>query len=101
MDRGAHPRSAGDAVMRPHWEDPAALLRQADAVLRGMLPAWSAHFWAGGVAYRARFDYPGRVSVLDRNTGELIARSRPGRPTELAMRASAASIGAAPQRREW
>ena len=75
--------------MRPRYEDPAALLRQADAVLRAMLPAWSAHFWAGGASYRARFDYPGRVTVLDRNTGEVIARSRVGRPTELASKPKA------------
>ncbi len=49
-----------------------------------MQPAASTHMWAHGVAYRVRFDYPGRVSVIDRNTGELVARSRLGRPTKLA-----------------
>ena len=64
--------------------EPAELLRQADRVLRAMQPAFSVHFAARGVSYRARFDYPGRVSVFDRNTGELLARSRPGHPAELA-----------------
>ena len=76
-------------MIRPRYEDRAALLRQADAVLRAMRPAWSAHFWAGGVSYRARFDYPGWVTVLDRNTGEVIARSRVGQPTVLASKPEA------------
>lgn len=47
-----------------------------------MLPAWSTHFSREGWSYRARFDYPGVVSVYDRNTGELLVRSRPGHPTK-------------------
>lgn len=69
---------------RPPYEDPAALLRQADAVLRAMQPASSTAFHVFGIAYRARWDYPGVVRVFDRNTGELIATSRPGQPTRLA-----------------
>lgn len=60
------------------------LLQQAHAVLSAMQPAFSARFHCQGVAFLARFDYPGRVSVYERNTGELIVRSRPGRPTEVA-----------------
>lgn len=48
-----------------------------------MRSAWSARFFAVGKPYRARFDYPGVVSALDRNTGELIAKSLPGRAAEL------------------
>lgn len=70
--------------MRPPFENPAALLRQADAVLQAMQPAGAADFHDAGVTYRARWDYPGIVRVFDRNTGELIATSRPGRPTCLA-----------------
>lgn len=70
--------------MRPHYEDPADLLRQADKVLRAMQPATSTAFHANGIAYRARWDYPGVIRVFDRNTGELIAGSRPGQPNRLA-----------------
>ena len=38
------------------WPEPAALLRQADAVLCAMLAAGSAHFYADGKPYRVRFD---------------------------------------------
>jgi len=61
--------------------DPPALLRQAAAVMQAMQPAASAQFYAGGTSYRARFDWPGRVRVFDRNTGELIVQSLPGQPT--------------------
>lgn len=67
--------------MRSVEEDPAALLRQANRVLIAMQPAMTASFHSQGVAYRVRFDYPGTVSVFQRNTGELVARSRCGRPT--------------------
>ena len=70
---------------RPPFESPAELLRQADRVLLTMAPDWSADFNSDGIGYRARFDYPGVVSVHDRNTGEVIARSRPGQPTKLAV----------------
>ena len=70
--------------MRPPFESPAELLRQADRVLQAMQPAFSVHFYCHGIGYRARWDYPGRVSVFDRHTGELIARSRFGQPAKLA-----------------
>lgn len=66
--------------MHPPGQDPAALLRQAHHVLIALQPAMSATFHSAGVPYRVRFDYPGVVSVFHRNTGELIARSRRGRP---------------------
>jgi len=71
-------------VNRYPFECPGELLRQADRVMRMAQPAFTATFHANGMAYRARWDYPGRLSVCDRNTGELVARSRLGRPTELA-----------------
>jgi hypothetical protein len=67
--------------MHPPREEPAALLRQALHVLIALQPAMTATFHCWGVPYRVRFDYPGVVSVLHRNTGELVARSRCGRPT--------------------
>jgi len=75
------------------FESPAELLRLADRVLRAMAPAWSTAFHSDGIAYRARFDYPGVVSVLDRNTGELVARFRPGQPTKLAVQRKARHAG--------
>lgn len=71
-----------------HFIKPEALLLQAHSVLSAMQPAFSVHFHSHGVAFRARFDYPGRVSVYEKNTGELIVRSRPGRPTEVAKSAA-------------
>jgi 2-oxo-4-hydroxy-4-carboxy--5-ureidoimidazoline (OHCU) decarboxylase len=68
--------------MHPPRNEPAALLRQAHLVLTALQPAMTASFHSWGEAYRARFDYPGIVSVFHRNTGELVARSRRGRPTE-------------------
>jgi 2-oxo-4-hydroxy-4-carboxy--5-ureidoimidazoline (OHCU) decarboxylase len=62
-------------------EEPAALLRQAHHVLIALQPAMTASFHSWGEAYRVRFDYPGILSVHHRNTGELVARSRRGRPT--------------------
>ncbi len=35
-----------------------------------------------GQAYRARFEWPGFVTVADDDTGELLARSLPGKPAE-------------------
>ena len=76
--------------MRPPF-NPAELLRQADAVLRSRQPTSSADFYAcDGYAFRARFDYPGVVSVYDHNTGDLLACSRPGKPTHLARTKRAA-----------
>ena len=71
-------------MRRPPFENAAELLRQADRVLRTMQPAFSTQFCADGISYRARFDYPGYVSVFDRNTGELVARSVSGNPSKLA-----------------
>lgn len=62
-----------------------------------MRPAWSARFFAVGKPYRARFDYPGVVSALDRNTGELIAKSRPGRPAEIDCPPTLSIVGASIQ----
>ena len=75
--------------MRPPF-NPAELLRQADAVLRSVQPASSTSFCVCGYTFRARFDYPGVVRVYDRNTGELLACSRPGKPTHLARTRRAA-----------
>lgn len=65
-------------------EDPAALLRQADAVLRSVQPRLMAHFYRNGWDYLARWDYPGVVRVFRRWDGTLIAQSRRGWPTKLA-----------------
>ncbi|MFM9914318.1 MAG: hypothetical protein ACKVOX_00810 [Rhizobacter sp.] len=83
-------------MSRPPFESPAALLRQADRVLCAMQPAFSTAFSADGIGYRASFDYRRRVlSVFDRNTGELVAHSRPGDPRRLAAlpKASRAVVG--------
>ena len=72
--------------MRPPFEDPADVLRQADAVMRAMQPAFTASFSRNGITYRARFEYPGVLLVYCRNSGELIARSAPGKPHALAFR---------------
>jgi hypothetical protein len=59
----------------------AALLRQAAEVLLSRMPTWTARFSREGIVYRARFEWPGIVSVCEANTGELLARSLPGQPT--------------------
>ncbi len=66
--------------MRPQTT-PGELLRLAGAHLRSLQPAMKTHFSLGGWPYRVRFDYPGCVLVSDGVSGELLARSRPGRPT--------------------
>ena len=43
--------------MRPAHEDAAAVLRQADAVMRAMQPAFTATFHRHGIPYRVRFEY--------------------------------------------
>lgn len=63
---------------------PAELLQAADRVMRSLQPAMQAHFYCNGWSLRARWDYPGILSVHDRNTGVLLARSRRGQPTKLA-----------------
>lgn len=65
--------------MRP---DRVALLRLAASVLQSRMPTWQARFMCEGNAYRARFEWPGWVTVSDDNTGEPLARSLLGRPTE-------------------
>jgi len=61
---------------------PAELLRQADAVLRQVLPATTATFHVEGWGFRVRWVYPGRVVVSLRNEGVVIVQSRPGQPTK-------------------
>lgn len=63
--------------------DRSRILRTAAAVLESRQPAWTACFRLDGVAYRARWSWPGVVAVSDDNTGETLARSLPGRPAEL------------------
>lgn len=58
------------------------LLRTGAAVLQARMPAWNVAFRLVGIAYRARWDWPGVVTVADDNTGEVLARSIPGKPTE-------------------
>lgn len=60
------------------------MLARADAVMRSAQPAFTTTFHCDGLAYRARFAYPGRLFVYDRYSGELIAKSRVGRPSVLA-----------------
>jgi hypothetical protein len=69
--------------MSPHpMRDRLALLRMGANVLQSRMPTWQARFSCDGVAFRARFEWPGVVTVADDNTGETLARSMPGRPTE-------------------
>jgi hypothetical protein len=65
----------------PHL-DHAALLRMAASVLQSRMPIWQAKVMMHGQAYRARFEWPGFVTVADDDTGELLARSLPGKPAE-------------------
>ncbi len=62
--------------------DRAELLRTAASVLQSRMPAWQARFTVYGRHYRARFEWPGLVTVADDNTGELLARSVCGKPAE-------------------
>lgn len=68
-----HGRSPLDRLM---------ILRTAAAVLESRQPVWTACFRVAGIAYRARWSWPGVVAVSDDNTGETLARSLPGKPTE-------------------
>jgi hypothetical protein len=54
----------------------------AAAVLESRQPTWTAYFRLDGAAFRARWAWPGVVVVCDDNTGEVLARSLPGKPTE-------------------
>ena len=58
------------------------ILRQAARLLQAEHPACRVTFARGGDKYLARFDWPGVVVVTDRKSGETIATSRPGQPTE-------------------
>jgi len=62
--------------------DRIKLLRTGAAVLLSRMPAWQARFVVEGHHYRARFEWPGVVTVADDNTGDVVARSLSGRPTE-------------------
>ena len=63
---------------------PEALLQAADRIMKSLQPAIQASFHCDGWSFRARWDYPGILSVYDRHTGVLLARSRRGQPTKLA-----------------
>lgn len=58
----------------------AELLRTGASVLLSRMPTWQARFTLNGMPFRARFEWPGVVTVSGENTGELLARSEPGRP---------------------
>ena len=62
-------------------------LRVAAAVLKARWPSRQAcvEIWIGPNTHAAlaAFDYPGVVRVTMRTTGELIAQSKPGHPSEL------------------
>lgn len=62
--------------------DAEDLLQAADRFLLASQPAFFVEFGAPDGGYLARWDYPGRVSVFDRMSGELLAVSRPGQPTK-------------------
>ena len=77
--------------------DPVQLLQQGAAVLQSRMPLSNASFKHNQEPYRARFDWPGVVTVSEDNTGEVLARSLPGRPFEpdTETKARAARMGAA------
>lgn len=58
----------------------AELLRLAASVLLSRMPTWQARFLVQGHPFRARFEWPGLVTVSAENSGELLARSEPGKP---------------------
>ena len=63
-------------------ESRAELLAIGATVLHSRLPQWQATFRASGFLFRARFAWPGVLTVTDDNTGEPVARSLLGRPGE-------------------
>ena len=66
--------------------EPAALLRQAAAVISTVWPTTTTTFHCQGFAFRARFEYPACVvAVYERNTGKLVAQSIAGLPWKLAQ----------------
>ena len=58
----------------------AELLRTAASVLLSRMPTWQARFTMQGHPFRARFEWPGVVTVSGENSGELLARSECGKP---------------------
>ena len=58
----------------------AELLRLAASVLLSRMPTWQARFLMHGHPFRARFEWPGVVTVSAENSGELLARSETGKP---------------------
>ena len=58
----------------------AELLRLAAGVLLSRMPTWQARFLVRGHPFRARWEWPGVVTVSAEHSGELLARSEPGRP---------------------
>ena len=64
--------------------DDAVLLRAAARLIESRQPARQAtlRHRHGLELFLVRFDFPGVVSVHAHDTGILIVRSRPGRPTE-------------------
>ena len=69
--------------MRPETRfTPAELLRGADRIMRMAQPALQASFYLDGWRFRAKWEYPGVLSVWSVASGALLARSRPGHPTK-------------------
>ena len=60
----------------------ASILPEAATVLQSRMPTWKARFRHRGHMVRARFEWPGVVSVYDDESGELLARSLFGKPAE-------------------
>lgn len=68
--------------MPPHLFTPERLLQAADQIMRMAQPAFQASFHFSGWRYRAKWEYPGVLSVWCGETGAMLARSRPGHPTK-------------------
>jgi hypothetical protein len=75
---------------------PEELLCAADQVMRARWPTLQPLFTLRGRQFRCRFVYPGELRVHDANNGDLLARSRAGRPTTPAVVRSARRSAAAP-----
>jgi hypothetical protein len=73
------------------------LLQAAAMVLQMSMPTWRQTFYCAGRRYRARWDWPGVVTVMRFHTGEVMAQSVPGRPTTpaKAVKARGGARGAA------
>ena len=72
---------------------PAELLQAADRIMKSLQPAMQTSFYCAGWPCRARWDYPGILSVYDRASGQLLARSRRGQPTKPAALRKGAHAG--------